>query len=89
MNTSTLVLTGSASRPTSGKRSIMPRCVRLTRRAVFAFQVVIDPERVTAQFSAPSFKGDKRWYWHYNSGIQPQSGTYDDASLRRTLIPSH
>ncbi|KAG8783083.1 hypothetical protein FRC15_005829 [Serendipita sp. 397] len=29
-----------------------------------------------AKFSAPSRKGDKRWYWYYNSGLQPQSVLY-------------
>lgn len=26
-----------------------------------------------AKFSAPSLKYDGRWYWYYNSGLQPQS----------------
>ncbi|KAG8809530.1 hypothetical protein FRC17_003398 [Serendipita sp. 399] len=28
------------------------------------------------KFSAPSRKGDKRWYWYYNAGLQPQSVLY-------------
>lgn len=29
-----------------------------------------------AKFSAPSLKDDGRWYWYYNSGLQPQSVIY-------------
>ena len=29
---------------------------------------------IFVQFSAPSLKDDGRWYWYYNSGLQPQSG---------------
>jgi hypothetical protein len=33
------------------------------------------------QFDSPTLKDDGRWYWEYNSGLQPQSGlsspTYD------------
>ncbi|KAJ3553954.1 hypothetical protein NM688_g3348 [Phlebia brevispora] len=29
-----------------------------------------------AKFSAPSLKRDNRWYWYYNSGLQPQSIIY-------------
>ncbi|TFY82919.1 hypothetical protein EWM64_g1087 [Hericium alpestre] len=28
------------------------------------------------KFSAPSLKKDGRWYWYYNSGLQPQSVLY-------------
>lgn len=28
----------------------------------------------SSKFSAPSLKYDGRWYWYYNSGLQPQSG---------------
>ncbi|KAF9645343.1 hypothetical protein BDM02DRAFT_3149057 [Thelephora ganbajun] len=38
-------------------------------------RIEADIRKVTdyPKFSAPSFKGDKRWYWHYNSGLQAQS----------------
>jgi hypothetical protein len=26
------------------------------------------------QFGSPSLRDDGRWYWSYNSGLQPQSG---------------
>lgn len=29
---------------------------------------------ISLKFSAPSLKYDGRWYWYYNSGLQPQSG---------------
>jgi prolyl oligopeptidase len=29
-----------------------------------------------ARFSSPSLKHDGRWYWYYNSGLQPQSVIY-------------
>jgi hypothetical protein len=28
----------------------------------------------TMQFGSPSLRDDGRWYWSYNSGLQPQSG---------------
>lgn len=36
-----------------------------------------------AKFSAPSLKYDGRWYWYYNSGLQPQSVIFrsKDANL--------
>ena len=63
------------------RKSIDYAKVRVPSRSPTTFQVAIDPERGTTQFSAPSFKGDKRWYWHYNSGLQPQSGTYSDPTI--------
>ena len=54
-----------------------------------AFHVAIDPEHSTPQFSPPAFKGNKRWYWYYNSGLQPQSGMCDGAFLRHSLISNH
>ncbi|KAF8898147.1 prolyl oligopeptidase [Gymnopilus junonius] len=28
------------------------------------------------KYSAPSFRDDKRWYWFYNSGLEPQTAMY-------------